>query len=87
MPLYDFSCAGGHTTERLASMATEAVACFCGRKAKRQAVYSHASPRTWASEFEVPTSAREALAEVTGWKREAMAAKEEAVKNGWKAQE
>lgn len=85
MPLYDFRCVQGHESERLVSMSVETVTCRCGQPAKRQSVYATASPKAWASEFQLPSSARAALDEATGWKREALKAKEEAVNNGWKA--
>ena len=39
MPLYEFRCAEGHVTERLASRDTELVSCPCGQAASRQSVY------------------------------------------------
>jgi hypothetical protein len=83
MPLYTFSCANGHSTERLAAMSVTGVACFCGDRAKRESVYQHSTPRKWASDFQVPAEARAALDEATGYKREALQAKEEAVRNGF----
>lgn len=84
MPLYEFRCAAGHEHERLANVSVTSIECFCGQRAKRSAVYQHASPRKWASEFDVSRSARAALDEATGYKREALSAMDEAVGNGWK---
>ncbi len=84
MPLYDYRCEEGHVTERLTSRDHEAIYCPCGKPAFRQSVYATASPRRWASEISLPSGVRAALDEATGYKREALAAKAEAVANGFK---
>lgn len=83
MPMYRFTCSQGHVAEQRASFETEAIDCVCGEKAKRAAVYPFSSPRKWASEFVMPSSARAAHEEALGYKREAMAAMQEAVQNGF----
>ena len=40
MPLYDFTCEAGHTTERLLSRDTETAQCECGKPSTRGAVYT-----------------------------------------------
>lgn len=85
MPLYDYRCEEGHVTERLAPFDCTYTSCFtCGRTAKRQSVYQVASPQRSASEINLSSSVRAALDEVTGYKHEALAAKAEAVANGFK---
>ncbi len=84
MPLYEFVCGREHVTEKLADASVGRIPCHCGQQAKRRSVYSHSSPRKFPSEFTVSASARAALDEATGYKREAVAAMNEAVANGWK---
>lgn len=84
MPMYEFRCEDGHTHDRVAPVEKTSTVCHCGRNATRLSVYSFASPRKWASEFQVPRDARAALDEATGYKHEALAAQTEAVGNGWK---
>ncbi len=38
MPIYDFQCSSGHTSERLARMETTHLFCKCGRLAERSPV-------------------------------------------------
>lgn len=38
MPLYDFRCPGGHTTEALRPLGTATTACACGAVAERTGV-------------------------------------------------
>ena len=83
MPMYRFTCALGHVAEQRASFETNAIDCVCGLQAKRAAVYPISSPRKWASEFVMPASAREAHEEALGYKRDALAAMQEAVGNAF----
>ena len=38
MPIYDFRCSDGHTTEAIRPMSTEAIPCACGGEAHRTGV-------------------------------------------------
>lgn len=84
MPRYDFQCPQGHEFERMVVPVRTSIPCHCGANATRKSVYSFASPRKWASEFQVPAAVRDALSEAHGYRLEAVAAKEEAVTNGWR---
>ena len=39
MPLYDYTCEGGHTTESRQGYGVTAIPCQCGLLAERQSVY------------------------------------------------
>ena len=84
-PLYDFICQDGHTTERLARVETEVVYCACGKPAKRASVYRVAHNRFSSPvDFVMTEPMRAAHEEALGRKHDALAAKAEAVGNGWK---
>lgn len=82
MPLYTFAH-GTHTTERLAPLGTETVTCACGSEARRVFGMGVSIGKRHASETVLPASVRAAIGEATGYKREAIAAKQEAEANGF----
>ena len=83
MPLYLFDC-GAHRRERLAPLGTDIIACDeCGASARRAFGGSIAIKHASASETVLPKHIRDAIDEATGYKREAIAAKQEAEANGF----
>lgn len=86
MPLYEFRCTNGHTREALRPVGTPSVPCGCGATATRLAVspIAYKVARRWGSDFRVTREMRAALDEASGYKAEALQAKDEAVANGFR---
>lgn len=87
MPLYDFRCADGHVTERLAQFSTVSISCGeCEKEAVKQAVAAFSRPprmEGWGSDFHWTKAMRDAHDEAAGRKREVQSIAREYIGNGF----
>ena len=86
MPLHEYRCASGHTSEVLQATPTASVDCReCGLDAQRAlSVFATTRLAGWGNDFEMPDSVRSLHEEIVEGKEELRAIQHEYESNGFK---